>query len=449
MKKIICAVSALILIVFSLTACGGGREYIIPEYPADIRMDIGACITPPKEFVTQESYNDIAAAGINIIEGTGGSIGFRGYTVDDALTALGYAYNAGLKVLVDDYRINLNNRGDGSVTWWRADFNTNFPHYSTHPAVIGNIICDEPNAEEFDILKTIYDAYKTHAPEKIGFINLYPNYANPMGGIDGSVLGGTFEEYVENFMKTVGTCTLSYDHYPLIKNIYTGGVDLRGTYFTDMETVRHIAKKYSVPVHNYIQTTEHYIYPLMAERDLRWQIAVNQAFGISSFSHFTYWLPSLNGYYSAPVGLDGTKTVLYDRIKAVNSEVLAWSHVYLRYEWQGTAAIINDPYGPLIFLEHADFSDGIEGIKSVTSTADALCGIFTDADGNKGFMLTNAVNPYNQKTASITVRFDNAYKGVMIFEKGVPNIVGLDKNNGVKVELESGEGRFLIPLKPK
>ena len=461
MKKLFCILTAVIFYLIPLAACGGKSAggYVVPDYADDIRIDIGAYITPPKPLVSLERYKDIAAAGINFLNDTGGTIGVRGYTVNDALAAMDYAKEAGLKVFVDDYQVSLYNRGTTPGNW-RADFSTNFPKYSVHEAYAGNFICDEPGAIEFGNLKTISDAFNLNAPAgKTTFINLYPSYANPAGGVGEGALGGSFDEYVENFMETVRPSVLSYDHYPLLRNDWDGGADMRPLYFSDMETVRHIAKKYGVPTHNFILSTEHLGYVFPTETDIRWQIAVNQAFGITSFSYFTYWLPTkgddhtvpFSGYYNAPVNADGTKTALYDYIKAVNYEVLAWDHVYLRFDWQGTAAISGAggeyAFSPLSHLKRANYPDGIEGVKSIASTGDVLCGIFKDADGNAGFMLTNATNPYDRKTVSVTVRFDGAYKGVQIFEKGVPQISGLDKNGGKTIELKAGEGKFLIPLK--
>ena len=452
MKK---AASFLIafIFLFAFTACGGKREYIVPQYEDNIRIDIGACATPPKPFVTLERYKEVAATGINIIEGTGGTIGVWGYTADDALIALDFAKEAGLKVLVSDYQATMYNK-----TNWRADFETNFPQYSTHEAYMGNHLCDEPIDEDLPDLKKLYKAYNAVAPQgKEGFMNLFPSAYS---------MDSDYPEYVRAFMDTVAVendgrpFRLSYDNYCLMKNYSEGSTYLRDTFFTDMETVRYIAKEYGVPAHNYILSCEHHDYVFPSEAEVRWQVAVNYAYGLTSFSYFTYWQPWRNNvydvpferYYNAPVNIDGTKTALYGYITNVNKEVLNWDHVYLRYEWEGTAAINGkngDLYGLFFDLKYAAYPDGIAGIKNIASDEDVLCGIFRDAGGNKGFMLTNASNPCEKRTASVTVQFDREYKGAQVFEKGKPRVINLDSRGKAVIELEPGEGKFVIPLKIK
>ena len=453
MKKIFCIFAAVIG-CFIFVSCGvrgaDVSEYAVPEYADGIRMDIGACFGPPvadyhgysADKFNQARFDEMAAAGFNTLFPGGWLNGTQGdgYNMARCAQMLDYAEKAGIGVWLGDFNLCNYRYGNIKIT---ADFDK----YIAHPAVLGNLLCDEPSVSDFDDLTVLYNEYKKHSGGKKGFINLYPSYA------DAAKTGANYENYAGGFMGAVQPDMLSYDHYPLFKDERSdGAVIVRDSYFTDMETIRHTAKKYGVPVHNYIQAVEHLAYPVLTEKAFRWQIAADQAFGITSFTYFTYWTPDVTGYDNALVKLDGTLTPQYGFAKTVNSEVLAWDHVYLRYEWQGTAAVNGsdgDPYGLLFALKHAKYPDGIEGISSIKSDGDLLCGIFADADGNKGFMLTNASNPYKEKSASVSVRFDKPYKGVQVFEKGVPRIIKLDNRGGAVIGLEPGEGKFIIPLKKK
>ena len=71
---------------------------------------------------------------------------------------------------------------------------------------------------------------------------------------------------------------------------------------------------------------------------------------------------------------------------------------------------------------------------------------FADADGNKGFMVTNASNPFDGITASYAVQFDKDYDGVLVCGKDGQEIYELDANWKITLELGPGEGNFLIPL---
>ena len=447
MKKLFCVLIVALFCVFPVAACGGGAEFDVPEYPDNVRMDIGACFGPPvsdwhgcsPDVFNQERFNEMADAGFNMLQPDGWLDGTRGdgYNIARCMEMLGYAQNAGIGVLIGDENLS-------PYRYENIKFSANFEQYIIHSAVLGNTLCDEPSPDEFEKLADLYAKYKERSG-KSGFINLYPSYYNI------AAVGGNYENYVESFMETVKPGMLSYDYYPLLKDVREdGSVKVRDSYFTDMEIIRHAAKKYGVPVHNYIQASEHSDYPVLTEAGFRWQIAVNQAFGITSFTYFTYWTPNVAGYDSALINLDGTVSEMYGRAKTANREALEWDHVYLRYEWRGTAAVggaNGDPYGLFYGLRHADYEDGIEGIKSIASTEDVLCGMFKDADGNKGFMLTNATNPYDGKAASVTVRFDKEYKGAQVFEKGISRVINLDKSGKAVIKLEAGEGKFLIPLK--
>ena len=72
---------------------------------------------------------------------------------------------------------------------------------------------------------------------------------------------------------------------------------------------------------------------------------------------------------------------------------------------------------------------------------------FTDADGNKAFMLFNYEEPMMKRGNKVTVTFKEA-KGVLYYRNGEPTTEVLD-NGKFTIELESGEGVFVIPLYKK
>lgn len=425
-----------LLFCISGVSCAKDDRFAIPQYEDDVRMMIGACFGPPKEFATQERYDEVAECGCNLVD-AGGTIGVNGYTVEEALACLDMIKNAGIYGLVDDYQIKYYN-----ITNWRADCDTYFPQYKDHPAYFGNHLCDEPSPGQMEPLGTVYKTFKEHAPDKRGFINLYPS------GAASVTANGAYENYINEYLDTVNPDHLSYDHYPLITNVWEDDqIDVRNTYFKDMEVQRYAAKEKGIPLHNYILSVKHLSYPILSEQAIRWQVAVNFAFGLSSYTYFTYWVPPVAGYSDALINPDGTRTPQYEFAKKVNREVLAWDHVYLRYEWQNTYAVPGaDPWFGLSVLEHKA-SEGIAGISKISAAEDALCGAFEDSNGNRGYMLTNAANPYDEKTCTVTLNFDKEYRGAQIFEKGVPRIVTLGKNGETTVSLEPGEGKFIIPLK--
>lgn len=450
MKKLKLIYVLTLAFALTLAACnggGGGRRqkggYVVPQYPDGPSVNIGGCIGLPWHLVTQEAFYDIAAAGINVIDADmiGTSI-----SLADCLQILEYAEKAGVKVLVSDYDASLYAQKAG-----KFNLESNFPHYKDHPALYGVHLVDEPDPGDFPALKLAYDKVRAALPEgKHAFINVNDKT-------------GDFSAHIKNYMETVAPDHLSYDMYSLIRDKWSDEfkVILKDNYYADLERVRHAAKDYGVWSHNYVLSISHrgiYTYPQPTEESLRWQIACYMAFGYDAFTHFTYFTPgNANAqtgdgwvYEAGAIDRDGKKTEIYDFFKTVNNEVHKWGNVYKSFTWQGTTNVAGSHgvyNSPLKTMKHAFSIADTDGLQSVVSTGDLLLGVFTDAAQNKGFMLVNAAIPYDGKAASAEVKFDAEYKGVMVFEKGVPAIKDLDGKNTAVIKLDSGEGKFLIPLK--
>ena len=96
----------------------------------------------------------------------------------------------------------------------------------------------------------------------------------------------------------------------------------------------------------------------------------------------------------------------------------------------------------------ADIED-LSIIKDIASTEDILIGEFLDGKNNYGYMITSAISPFYERETVVNLKFDNKYKGVIIFDKditgGEPHLVDLVEDS-LEITLEPGEGRFLIPV---
>ena len=63
-------------------------------------------------------------------------------------------------------------------------------------------------------------------------------------------------------------------------------------------------------------------------------------------------------------------------------------------------------------------------------------------------MLTNATNPAEEKDATVKLKLDKEYKGVLVIDRGTQTTKLLDKQE-ITIEVESSEGVFVIPLTKK
>ena len=81
------------------------------------------------------------------------------------------------------------------------------------PAIKGYFIMDEPGVKDFPALGKAVAAVKGHAPGKLAYINLFPDYAT-LGAPDMSQLGtSNYTEYLERFVSEVRPQVISYDNY--------------------------------------------------------------------------------------------------------------------------------------------------------------------------------------------------------------------------------------------
>ena len=455
--------------------------YEIPSYPNNVVMNIGASFPYLNKL---QDYADYADAGFTYIEPHYADVSFGVSTSGDkqALDMLNYADIYGLKVLVADSKILNYYDGDpwallanpGIVGPTTFD-SSNAYKYESHPAFMGNMIFDEPVPptsktgwinNKFGWVKAKNAAYKNYfGADKEFFFNLLPS--TPQGGsYDTSFLGMTWENYLKGFLD-MGLPQLSYDNYVLLKPSLSPAVGggkypnpaapIKESFFSDLETARTIAKQYGVPLNNYILSASHEagsrnLYRVPTEAEIRWQVAVDLAYGVRSFTYYAY--RQITGYDSALVAINGAKQPTYYHAQTVNNEVLAWDHVYLRFEWDKTLAVGNN----FLFTpptNHPNLANrylsgvaaGVApGIKKLTCGGESLlAGIFKDKSGRNGYMLTAATEPSFGRNVTASVEFDG-YDGVLVYDKGQPVILNLDSNGGAEITLEPGEGKFLIPL---
>ena len=447
MKKLALFTVLLFAFCFPAAACknggGGGDgdevEYIAREYGSAAKpLYIAAYDAPDSNYAAQEYFDDLADAGVNLLIPQPGSFGNSA----SREILLDRAQAAGMKTMATDN--GLSNEGS-----WNT---SQLEQYMSHPAFAGVHIKDEPGTGDFNVLAQKSALWKQFTvdnsgqmSDKLFYVNLFPGYVTP-----------GYKQYVTDYVDMVKPQFISYDYYPLLGGQpVAGAVKIRQSYFIELDMISHIAKQNGIPVWSIILTAGHEamgdVYHTPDAMWLRWQMAVVMTYGVRSIAHYNY--RPMGARHYAFIDFNGKRTAVFDAVKTANLEVRAWENVYMNFEWEGTAGIIGS-HGRLNLmlyaLEYSLFKDEIDGVNNIVSTDDILCGVFKDAEGRPGYMLTNATNPYEEKSAAVTVGFDEEYKGVIVYEKGVPrDVIGLDKNNKVKVDLEPGEGKFLIPLMKK
>ncbi len=177
-----------------------------------------------------------------------------------------------------------------------------------------------------------------------------------------------------------GMPLLSYDSYVLGAD----GTDNTSAHFRYLEQFRQASLKYKVPFWAFALSIKHLSYRRPSESDLRWNHFTNLAYGAKGLWYFTYWGPtSWENWDTVAIvnPADGSKTALYEQVKALNQTVLSVGDVLLGLTSTGVVHT-SPPQGQQPFVPNQQW---ITGLKA----RDALIGFFEDKAGRRYALLVN------------------------------------------------------------
>lgn len=187
------------------------------------------------------------------------------------------------------------------------------------PAVYGYYIKDEPGANDFPGLARAVAAVARHAPGKIAYINLFPNYAT-LGAHDLSQLQtATFEDYLDRFCREVHPPFISYDNYQVQFSMDLQDAVHVASYFTNLVQVRSAAQKYNLPWRQIVSSNQirpHTTIP--SPTNLMLQAYTSLAAGANSIDWYTYYE---GGYAYAPVDARDERTPTWYNLAEVNRQL--------------------------------------------------------------------------------------------------------------------------------
>jgi hypothetical protein len=253
------------------------------------------------------ALEDIKACGFNLA-------GFAPIDHLDAVAAVGLkAFVQMPEINVDDANAALD---EGKIA---ERIKAVVDKVGTNPAVFGYCFRDEPSAAVFNGLGKWSKALRTAAPKSRAYINLFPNYANS------AQLGtSTYEQYLEQFVKTVNPAFISYDHYALMAD-----GSLRDGYFQNLEAVRACAQRHNLPFWNIVLGNSHFDYAEPSNGGLNFQMYTTLAYGARGISYFTYRTPLVGNYRLAAIDQFGHKTPTWDMLRRVNLQIHRLAPTYL------------------------------------------------------------------------------------------------------------------------
>ncbi|MEI7836408.1 MAG: hypothetical protein WCK05_08340 [Planctomycetota bacterium] len=398
---------------------------------------------PPKIETSLARYKELAECGFNVafpaIDTLWSASSKAG--VEHNLRYLDTCKQAGLKALVWDGAM-IQPKG------WPAPGPEDIPgiekamdgiiaRYSSHPALLGYVVYDEPDREQFDRIGVINKYLLKKDPKHLPYINLLPSYAGPPGS---NWRSPNYEESVGGFIKTVGPALLSWDHY---RQMFEAGDE--SCYWENLEIVRRKCLKAKIPYNQIIVSMKHMGYRECSEADLRWQVWTSLAYGSRGIQYFTYWFVKELAWADAPalITKDGKRDVKWEYVKKINNRIAKLGPTLVKLTSTGVYCTDPLPVGTRPLSETAPVKKAEGG--------PMVIGCFKDASGDKPAEYIMPVNRSFTAAIKATLTLDEKYESVSEISQvtGKPVLPVSVAEKPLVVPLDAGTGRlYLLNLKP-
>ena len=300
---------SFILIGFMLSLCSI-EMFSQEKLKSDGEMPIVAWVGVPQAQTSIERFVELKESGIN----TNLTFYSNLEAVEKALDA---AQKAGVKIIANCPEL-------------KTETEKTVKQLMKHPALAGYYLKDEPGADEFAELGAWTKKIQAIDTKHYCYINLFPNYANlqQLFGKDAQPQPGKdiYFEHVAAYIREVPVPFVSFDYYCVIDN--DGKRSLRREWYKNLSVIATQSHQANLPFWAFALASSHWDYPVPTLGELRLQFYSNLAYGAQGLQYYTYWTPSAE-YQHGPIELDGKRSVVFDRIKILNSEIRNLSGVFL------------------------------------------------------------------------------------------------------------------------
>ncbi len=480
MKKLLCGVLALIMLMSLLTACAGdGTSTLQTLDPTQYECD-GKIITiadmPPDPFndealqlykqlglshwiltedhvtmVDNGTLSDTYKQAIDILTAEGFEVWIRNMQNDPDYFTLdtekvgsnyGYPYTLSPRDITDEFSAYSSVTGfymmDEPFQITKTDDPSTEDNESLHPA--------------FDQLDALIEWKNTYYPDAFWHINhvgssSWDHYPS------GTTYADFIDAYVENVLKKLegGGRSICMDNYPLPD----GGGTIKEGFLYDVLVLAHATRNYNATADENnqavmgiclqtMQDTNLGLRDITSANDVTFQMYTAMAAGAQLFEYFCY--RSMEGLgLSGIIDMSGQKRI-YDYVLEANERALPFERLVCGFDWQGMTVSHGTQSGPeSIFEIVADLtSDDCGVLTGVTSRYDAIVGCF-DKDGQDGYMVVNYTAPDLDQTNMVTLTFDGCTQVLVYTEDGTQQLNLVD-DGSVRITLGSGQAAFVIPV---
>ena len=402
-------------------------DLYIPTFNNDKQVQVGAWSWTTR-MITEQQLKDVKDADMNLLIGT--------FSNNEA----GY-----------ESLITRANKYDIDFIFDKRPWDGTIPSFADNENFLGYCTYDEPAPSNLEVLAEMKEDWdNSELKDKMFFVNLNPCYSTH--------IGDSYEEYTRSYIEDCGLEMVAFDYYALYKSFFGDDVEIREDWLFNFSISAYYARINHLPLWFTLLTTKHnaggvnYIDPSAA--DLLYQINVGLAFGTSYMIHYTYAATQAD-HINPIIDSNGRPTDSYYDVKESTALLRSWDSVYMNFEYLGTTGIYGDngfSSGLLDYMTHETGISETGVIKNIKSDEDILVGHFKDDKDNKGFVITNLTNPYDEKDTKVTLQLNSEYRGVKIYHQNedpekVEEVLALDKKNKVELEIDSTGALFVVPLK--
>ena len=429
----------------------------------DSVMPIGGYYGPYNEAtVTDAMYKLIADSGVNLIVKS--AMDYSDTSKQELIQkGLAYAEKYGIGMFVNDARLNtITTDEDGNVSAHSyisdaTELATLLGDYSSYQSFLGNMIVDEPianqedgwtgwNADKFNRFKW-YEGITTA-------LNSYDNltgYVNLLGQHHMQTTSGKVYMDYENYLRTVGKGMklLSFDSYPFFeKQGVSGGLT---PYLKSLGTVSKVAREDGYPFWSYVQAGTDYrddastgaTTGYLTKAQTLWNVNTSLAFGAKGIVYFPLVQPSYfanvaEGTYdynrNGIIGADNKTNNYYEMVQTANQQVTAVDEVLMKSINQGVVVTGQAQ------TDATDVENIIASTDKLTSVSgdDAMVGCFTYQDTEAFYVVSYDYAASEEQT--ITLHFDGNHQYRLI--QGGATTYG--EGSTCTITASAGEGVLVV-----
>lgn len=377
-------------------------------------------------------------------------------------------YKENVGVIAAGYNLpsNYATVSEANLSRWK---NFDVSAYKDHPALWGDDLIDEPCAQSYGALAECLNSYHSKVPGKLALVNLFPNYADEeqLGEVSDLTFGNKlpllftdqmdaqcvqYKMYVSDYINTLPTDYISVDIYPYSATADVMGNEIKSTnnaYLRNLDILAEACRETGKDLWVITQAAGQTQYGKKGESHPRWcetipdisqQMYACLAFGTKAVIHAEF---ASKGWWDAPshmIGPDGSPTLTYYAVKAVNGYVKVFAQVYGNYDYSSTyminrAMIAGRNRGGLNCTKAED-------IAPIRSSNGLLVGVFNGktADDGRAYVVTNMQELNKNQGASFTYKVP-AGKEATVYKKGTATLYG--EKTKLNISLDAGEGVFI------